>query len=417
MINSMLLPIVRGRFSHSIRDDFSAILRCLFTNSSEQKVFEYENIMARHLGVNHCTSFSLARTAYWATLKSLDLPPGSKVILPSITIKAMLDVTLHLGLKPLFVDIDPITGCVDVDSLEKLVKEKPKVILLTYLFGSVPNVQNIIDITQRNSIFVIEDFSQCFNGKFNGRQIGTFGDVSILSTSAVKTLDTYGGGLVFTSNTKIFSRISEVKNALPTFSRKELIIKVCSSTIKNILTSRLMFTIIYLPILITAAKKKNSFSRFVGNRSRSPIKTLPSTWFTKIHPIQAELGLKYLQRVKTFDMRRITIANRYSQVTNFVGSQVFHGAQSVYWQCVLRTSNQALVRAKLALKGIDSAKTSLVLLSVLPEYGWNLEQSTPNSVQLHANGVYIPLYHQLTDKEVNRISKEIFKLWQSRYLA
>jgi dTDP-4-amino-4,6-dideoxygalactose transaminase len=417
MINSMFLPIVRGRFSHSISDDFSAIMRCLFNKVNEQKVLEYEDTMARHLSVNHCTSFSLARTAYWAILKALNLPAGSKVVLPSITIKAMLDVTLHMRLKPLFVDIDPITGCADVNSLEKLIIEKPKVMLLTYLFGSVPNVKNIIDITKRNSIFVIEDFSQCFNGQFNAKQIGTFGDVSILSTSAVKTLDTYGGGLVFTNNTKLFSKILEVKNALPRLSRKNLIIRVCSSTIKNVLTSRLMFTVIYLPILITAARKKNSFSRFVGNRSRSPIKTLPSTWFTKIHPIQAELGLKYLQRVKTFDTRRIAIANRYSQAVGFVGSQVIHGAQSVYWQCVLRTSNPALVRAKLALKGIDSAKTSLVLLSVLPEYGWNLEQSTPNSVQLHANGVYIPLYHQLTDREVKRISKEIFKLWQSRYLT
>lgn len=57
MINSMLLPIVRGRFSHTKRDDFSAILRCLLTEGSEQKVFEYENIMARHLDVNYCTSF------------------------------------------------------------------------------------------------------------------------------------------------------------------------------------------------------------------------------------------------------------------------------------------------------------------------------------------------------------------------
>ena len=417
MFNLNALPIVRGRFSHSIKDDFSAILRCLFTNGSEQRVLEYEYIMASHLGSNHCTSFSLARTAYWATLKSLNLPDGAKVILPSITIKAMLDVTLHMGLEPLFVDIDPITGCVDVNSLEKLVLEKPKVILLTYLFGSVPNVQNIIEIAKRNSIFVIEDFSQCFNGMFNGKQIGTFGDVSILSTSAVKTLDTYGGGLVFTNNTNLFSKILEVRNTLPRLSKKNLLIKVCSSTVKNLLTNRLMFTVICFPILITAAMKKNSFSRFVGDRSRSPVHKLPSFWFTRIHPIQAVIGLKYLQRVKTFDTRRIAIANKYSQNINFVGSQVVNGAQSVYWQCVLRTSNQALVRAKLAKKGIDSAKTSLVLLSVLPEYGWDFGQSTPNSVNLHSNGVYIPLYHQLTDKEVDRICKEVFKLQYLGYVT
>ena len=412
-----MLPIVRGRFSHSLKDDFSVILRCLFTNSGEKRVLEYEKVMASHLGINYCTSFSLARTAYWATLKSMNLPAGAKVILPSITIKALLDVTLHMGLKPIFIDVDPSTGCVDINSLEKLVIEKPKVILLTYLFGSVPNVQKIIEITKRNSIFVIEDFSQCFNGMFNGKQVGTFGDVSILSTSAVKTLDTYGGGLVFTNNTKLFSKILKVKSTLPRLSRKNLLIKVCSSTVKNLLTNRLIFKVICYPILITAAMKKNTFSRFVGDRSQSPVNKLPSVWFTRIHPIQAVVGLKYLQRVKTFDMRRIAIANKYSQNVDFVGSQVVNGAQSVYWQCVLRTSNQALVRAQLAKKGIDSAKTSLVLLSVLPEYGWDFGRSTPNSVNLHSNGVYIPLYHQLTDKEVDRICKEVFKLRHLGYVT
>lgn len=417
MFNLNVLPIVRGRFSHSLKDDFSAILRCLFTSSGEKKVLEYENIMASYLGTKYCTSFSLARTAYWAVLKSINLPVGAKVILPSITIKGMLDVTLHMGLKPLFVDIDPDTGCVDINSLEKLVIEKPKVILLTYLFGSVPNVQKIIEITKKNSIFVIEDFSQCFNGVFKGKQIGTFGDVSILSTSAIKTLDTYGGGLVFTNNANLFSKISSLKSTLPRLSRKNLLIKVGSSTLKNLLTNRLIFRVICYPILITAAMKKNYFSQFVGERSRSPVNKLPSFWFTRIHPIQAVFGLKYLQRVKTIDKRRITIANKYSQNVDFVGSQIIDGAQSVYWQCVLRTSNQAIVRAKLAKKGIDSAKTSLVLLSVLPEYGWDFGQSTPNSVNLHSNGVYIPLYYQLKDKEVDRICKEVFKLRHLGYIT
>ena len=70
---------------------------------------------------------------------------------------------------------------------------------------NVPNIKEIISISKESNLFVIEDFSQCLNGKFKAQKVGTFGDVGVYSASSIKTLDTYGGGLLVCRNKKLFS--------------------------------------------------------------------------------------------------------------------------------------------------------------------------------------------------------------------
>ena len=64
----------------------------------------------------------------------------------------------------------------------------------------VPNLNELIKFCNKNKLFVIEDFSQCLNGKFENKKVGTFGDIGVYSSSKTKTLDVYGGGLCVTNN-------------------------------------------------------------------------------------------------------------------------------------------------------------------------------------------------------------------------
>jgi perosamine synthetase len=396
-------PIVRGRFSHSLRNDIAALSYPLSLNQESDFVASYESQMKHFVGTDHCASFGFARTAFWTLLKALELPQESKVILPSITIKAMLDIVLHQGHIPIFVDTDPLTGSVDLDSLKKLVREEPKVILLTYLFGVVPNMTEIMSVLKDSSAYIVEDFSQCLNGEFDGKKIGTFGHASILSTSAVKTLDTYGGGLLFTNDSKLFEKVINIRHQFKDLSILGYLSKVILSFTKNLLTSRLLFPFLFLLIWISAKRNSGFLLRFVGARSKEPISTLPQKWFIKFSPWQARAGLSYLTRVKRNDEKRIAIAKEYGENFDFVGSAGIESSKSVYWQCVITNSDPQDLRLKLSRLGIDSAQTSLVLLSELPAYGWNFSDQNPGAKMLHENGVYIPLYHQLKQSEVSRI--------------
>ena len=405
MILGALRPIVRGRFSHSIGDDLIALTHPLRFNKRKTSIDVYEEQMADYLGKSFCISFGYARTAFWATLQSLPIPKGSKIILPSITIKAMLDVVLHLGHTPLFVDTDINTGSVDIQSLKALLVEKPKVILLTYLFGVVPDVEEITDILHKENIFVIEDFSQCLNGESNNQKIGTFGDVSILSTSAVKTLDTYGGGLFFTDNEELRKSVLKIRNQLSDLNVFQYYQRVLISLMKNIFSNRIVFPIVFPALLFAAFIKSERFLRFVGSRSKKPINVLPKGWFIKYSEWQAICGLKYLNRTRQIDSMRFNVAQRYAGTFSFIGSKISLNRKCTYWQCVVIAKDPTRLRIKLAKRGIDSAQTSLVLLSELSDYNLYSTNQNLGARTIFQNGVYIPLYHQLKEREIKRVIK------------
>jgi hypothetical protein len=70
----------------------------------------------------------------------------------------------------------------------------------------VPNMEKMMSIFKEQNIFVIEDFSQCLNGKYQNKKVGTFGNVGIYSSSSIKTLDTYGGGLLICDSSELHKK-------------------------------------------------------------------------------------------------------------------------------------------------------------------------------------------------------------------
>ncbi|MGA0043463.1 MAG: DegT/DnrJ/EryC1/StrS family aminotransferase, partial [Ilumatobacteraceae bacterium] len=114
----MKSPISRGRISHSLLSEIGWLLRAFGSTLSDgEKVVEAETAFAKYVGRERCVVFPFARTAIWATLRSLDLPKGSRILLPPLTIKPILDVVVHLGFEPIFVDLNPITACFDEEEL------------------------------------------------------------------------------------------------------------------------------------------------------------------------------------------------------------------------------------------------------------------------------------------------------------
>ena len=89
-------------------------------------------------------------------------------------------------------DIDTDTFCMDSDELRNAISTKTKVVIITYLFGYVPDVEKIFNSIPKE-IIIVEDISQAIGASFNGKELGTFGHVSITSTSLGKFLDGSGG--------------------------------------------------------------------------------------------------------------------------------------------------------------------------------------------------------------------------------
>ena len=141
--------IPRGRVYHSLSKDILDMFRALFSKRDLQKVSHFEKTIAEYMKSNHCIAFSFARTAFYFSLKAVNIPENSEIIMPPITIKPFLDVVLCLKLKPVFVDLDPDTLCYDCNQLEKAITKNTKAINITYLYGITPDMDPIINIAKR----------------------------------------------------------------------------------------------------------------------------------------------------------------------------------------------------------------------------------------------------------------------------
>jgi len=411
----MRVPIPRGRIAHRLYEDLAWFARATSANLTDSKMIaRFEETFSEYVHRKHAIAFPFARTGIHAVLKNLNLPSGSIVLMPPITIKPILDVVLSLNLRPLFVDINESTVCFDESELREATKSSPRVAILTYLFGIVPNVENICKILSDAGVFIIEDFSQCLNGSFRGRQIGTFGDVGVYSASSVKTLDTYGGGLVVTDNDKIASELRKAQSQLSPPSRLRLLKKVFTDLIRNLATQPMVFGLATFPLIRLLTRYGGSkVSKFTGDRDISPLKQLPQAWFEAFTSVQAAVGLQQLKQLHEKDARRIGAIRELNSIHDFIDRPIGDdGGENVYWQYIVYADEFARFQRELFAQGIDCATTSLVNISGLEQYPF--QGSTPNADRLYSNGVYLPCYHQLTKSQVARIGRALANLKTKR---
>jgi len=407
----MPLPIARGRISHTVASEVGWLARAMIARLDDSNDIQLaQEAFSSHIGRSSCTIFPLARTAVWATLKELNHPVGSRVIMPPITIKPILDVVVHLGYEPVFVDIDPTTACFDHHDLQRAMATRPSVAILTYLFGLVPDVGGIMKIFRENGVFVIEDFSQCLNGEFNGRRIGSFGDVAIYSASSVKTFDTFGGGFALTDDPRFIKGLRRRQSELDSPSRANLLLSIMRNLVRNLASSRLLFPVVTFWLLRLAARMSiGGVERFTGARSTEPLAELPPAWFRRYTSLQARVAVRELPKVASRDARRVKFVEQIvadSGVSDWTCGS--HGQRHVHWQFIVYVKDFAEARKKLAKFGVDCATTSLVLLTNLPKYPG--QRVAPMATRLYERGVYLPCYHQLRDGELARIAAALREL-------
>ena len=168
----------------------------------------FEKDLARYLGCEEVLLVSSGTAALHVALLALDIGPGDAVFVPSFTFAATAEVVALAGASPVFVDIDPETYNIDIDSLQAAiaaVREKgelaPKAIIPVDLFGLAADYSAISRIAAREGLFVIEDAAQATGGSQGNTMCGAFGDVAGTSFYPAKPLGCYGdGGAMFTND-------------------------------------------------------------------------------------------------------------------------------------------------------------------------------------------------------------------------
>ena len=187
-----------------------------FINGPEVIAFQEE--LEHYLGVKHVIPCANGTDALQIAMMALDLKPGDEVITPSFTYIATTEVIALLGLKPVFVEVNKDTFCVDAEAIENAITSRTKAIVPVHLYGQAADMNAIMAIAKKHNLFVIEDNAQAIGSDYHltdGSVVktGTIGDIGCTSFFPSKNLGCYGdGGAIFTNNDELAVKLRMIAN-------------------------------------------------------------------------------------------------------------------------------------------------------------------------------------------------------------
>ncbi len=188
----------------------------MFIGGKQVSVFA-ENL-SKYLDIEHTIPCANGTDALQIAMMGLDLQPGDEVITPSFTFIATTEVIALLKLKPIFVEVDKRTFCIDSDAIKNAITSKTKAIVPVHLFGHTANMEEIMAIAKEHNLYVIEDNAQAIGGDYifkdgTKKKSGTIGTIGTTSFFPSKNLGCYGdGGAVFTNDDVLAEKIKMIAN-------------------------------------------------------------------------------------------------------------------------------------------------------------------------------------------------------------
>ena len=163
------------------------------------KAKELEAALANRMQTQHVHLVSSGTAALTVALASIGVGAGDEVIMPTFTFVASFESILALGAVPILVDIDD-TLTLDPAAVEKAIGPRTKVVMPVHMCGSMANLDALQKICTKHGLSLLEDACQAIGGSYNGKPLGSYGDLGCFSFDYVKTITCGEGGAIITNN-------------------------------------------------------------------------------------------------------------------------------------------------------------------------------------------------------------------------
>ena len=205
MGDNIYIPFNKVEVDQNLNQDFEICIKdgCFeggtFSKFATDELKEITN--SKHVLLTSSCTASLEISALL-----LDLSEGDEIIMPSYTFVSTANAFALRNAKPVFVDIDPYSLCLDVSKIEKCINNRTKAIVVVHYAGLPADIEEVLSIAQKYKLLVIEDAAQCIGSKLDKRHLGTFGDIGCLSFHYTKNVTSGFGGAFLTNNTKLYER-------------------------------------------------------------------------------------------------------------------------------------------------------------------------------------------------------------------
>ena len=178
-----------------------------------QEVARFEEEFAAYCGAAHAVGVDSGLSALELSLRALGIGPGDEVIVPTLTFIATAAAVTFAGAKPLFVDVDPVTYCLDVQQVEAAITPRTRAMIPVHLYGLPAEMDELNRIAERHGLVVVEDACQAHGASYKGCKVGSLAHAAAFSFYPSKNLGGFGdGGIVVTDDGDVADKIRMMRN-------------------------------------------------------------------------------------------------------------------------------------------------------------------------------------------------------------
>jgi len=368
-------------------EDIQEVTRVLRSGWLTQgpEIDKFEKAISHYTGAKYCVAVANGTAALHLAVKCLEIEKGKKGITSPNTFVASANCMLYNGLYPVFADINSHTYNIDVEEIEKKITGDTKVIIPVHFAGQPTDMEKIRELAKSKSLFVIEDACHALGSRYrDGNFVGNckYSDMTVFSFHPVKTITTGEGGAITTKNQDLYKKLKMLRSHGITKEDKYL-------------------------------------------------KDNPGPWYYemqelgfnyRITDIQAALGTSQLRKLDFFVKRRREIVEKYNEAFKdnstikipFEKENVFSAFHLYVLQVDFETIKKSRkeVMEELKSKGIGT-QVHYIPVHIQTYYRKNFGYKWgdyPVSENYYKQALSIPLYPEMTDKDVDCVIEHILKI-------
>lgn len=341
------------------------------------KTVEFENRFADYVGADHAVALNSATAALHLAMEVFGISSGDEVLVPAISFVSTAHAVIYNQAKPVFVDVESDTLCMDIEDMKHKISERTKAIVPVHYGGYPCDLDAIMDVAERVGAVVIEDAAHACGSEYKGEKIGAISDATCFSFHAVKNLAVGDGGMITLndqSKDEMLRKLRWVGINKSTWARTEMVEEA-----------------------VTSERKKYGQYGWYYDVDELGYKY-------HLNDIAAAIGLVQLEKLERTNARRREIVARYNQafadiswISTPVEKEWMHSACHNY---VIRTPYRDELNLYLRDKGVATG-VHYMPIHLHPYYRkHNYEANVPVAEQVWQNLLTLPLYPDLTDDEV-----------------
>lgn len=346
------------------------------------KVAKFENDFRDYKGARNAVAVSSCTAALHLSALAAGVGAGDEVVTTPMTFCSTVNAIIHAGATPVLADVDPVTMNISPSEIERKISPKTKAILPVHFAGRPCEMDEIMEISRKHGIKVIEDCAHAVETEYKGIKAGLFGDFGCFSFYVTKNITTGEGGMVVTRDDNDSARIK---------------------------------------ILGLHGLSKDAWKRF-GDTGYKHYEVVECGYKYNMMDIQAAIGIHQLKRVEAYWLRRREVWDKYN--TAFADTPLTLPAEPardtrhayhLYTVLVDETTAKITRDEFLERMAAENIGVGVHYMSV-PEhpyyrktFGWKPEDY-PNAMQIGRKTVSLPISAALSDEDVNDVITSVRKI-------